>query len=268
MQPGESEIAVARLASTVIIARDAAAGGIEVLLTERHANMRFMAGAYVFPGGAVQDSDYEPGLSAQLHAGPPSWPHPLDPRHESGHAVAALRETFEEVGLLLGAPAHAAAQLPALRAKLAAGSDLSALLAEAGIRLDLHELVPFVQWITPRAQPIRFDTRFYVASAPPGQTAEHDAQECVASIWRSPPAALADAGAGRITLSPPTRRSLAEIEDVVSVAALLEQARSRPAPNVEPIIREIDGTRMILYPGDPEHPIRERALKGPTRQPF
>ena len=268
MPADPSESAPARPASTVIVARDVAGGGIEVVLTERHANMRFMAGAYVFPGGAVQDDDYATELAAQLDGAPLDWPHPLDPRHAWAHAVAALRETFEEVGLLLGAPASAAAQLPVLRTKLGAGRPLSALLAEAGIRLDLRQLVPFVQWITPRAQPIRFDTRFYVSAAPSGQIAEHDGRECVALIWRSPQAALADAEAGRITLPPPTRRSLAEIEGAVSVAALLEQARSRPAPHVEPIIREIDGTRMILYPGDPDHPVRERILRGPVRQPF
>jgi 8-oxo-dGTP pyrophosphatase MutT (NUDIX family) len=182
--------------------------------------------------------------------------------------VAALRETFEEVGLLLGAAPDAVAQLPALRSRLAAGEDLGALLAQAGVRLDLSRLVPFVQWVTPSSQPIRFDTRFYVSVAPPGQTPEFDARECVALVWRTPRAALEEAARGAMQLSPPTRRTLQEIEDAVSIDAVLELARSRTAPNIEPIIRDIDGTRMILYPGDPAHPVQERALKGPTRHKF
>src|SRR5262245_59146557 len=161
------EAVEARLASTVMVVRDAPDAGVEVLLTERHSNMRFMAGAFVFPGGAVGESDYDTALVAQLAAAAPAWPHPDEPRHEWAHTLAALRETFEEAGLLLGAPASAAPQLPSLRERMMAGESLSKLLAQSGIRLDLGQLVPFVQWVTPRANPIRFDTRFYIAAAPP-----------------------------------------------------------------------------------------------------
>jgi 8-oxo-dGTP pyrophosphatase MutT (NUDIX family) len=269
MQTTETAAAEARRASTVVIARDAAASRtVEVVLIQRHAGLRFMGGAYVFPGGAVQPSDWESAAANQIAAAPPAWPHSLEPALDRAHAVAAVRETFEEVGLLLGAPVLDPAELQALRVQALAGVDFGALLASAQLALDLGRLIPLIRWITPRSEPIRFDTRFYVAPAPERQIAEHDTQESVALRWLTPSAAIEQARAGAMLLSPPTRRTLEEIEDIESVDGLLARALQSEAPTVEPVIKEVDGVRLILFPGDAAHPVQARALRGPTRARF
>jgi 8-oxo-dGTP pyrophosphatase MutT (NUDIX family) len=267
MQITETATAEARRASTVVVARDAAATrGVEVVLIQRHAGLRFMGGTYVFPGGAVQPNDWENGVANQMAVAPCAWSHSSEPALDRAHAIAAVRETFEEVGLLLGAPALESAQLRALRVQALDGADFGALLASAQLELDLGRLIPLIRWVTPGSEPIRFDTRFYVAQAPERQIAEHDRQECVALQWLTPTAAIEQARTGALLLSPPTRRTLEEIEDTESVEALLSKALQSEAPTVEPVIQEIDGVRLLLFPGDPAHPVRARALdRGPTR---
>jgi 8-oxo-dGTP pyrophosphatase MutT (NUDIX family) len=250
----------------VIVARDGSVGGIEILLTQRHRAMRFMGGAFVFPGGALEPRDLASTLAQQISAPPPPWPRANDAVMERGHVLAAVRETFEEVGLLLGAPPLAAALLSSLRVMILAGDDFGERLAAERIALDLSRVLPLIRWITPRSEPIRFDTRFFVAPLPAGQLAEHDARESIALVWRSPSDALADAKRGAMALSPPTRRTLQEIAHLESVEALLTHASASSAPTVEPMFKDIEGVRFIVYPGDPEHPQREPALRGPTRQ--
>jgi hypothetical protein len=169
---------------------------------------------------------------------------------------------------LLGIPTADPVQLQALRVQALGGVDFGALLAAARLTVDLTRLIPFIRWVTPRSEPIRFDTRFYVASAPDQQIAEHDAQECVALCWLTPSAAIEQARAGAMLLAPPTRRTLEEIEDIESVEALLARARHSDAPTVEPVIQQVEGVRQILFPGDPAHPVPTRALRGPTRARF
>jgi 8-oxo-dGTP pyrophosphatase MutT (NUDIX family) len=260
MQPVEE----ARPASTVIVARDRG-DALEILLTQRHRAMRFMGGAFVFPGGTLEPADSGASVAKQIALAAPLWPRASDPQLERALVVAAVRETFEEVGLLLGAPPLAASLLSALRAELLAGGDFGELLASQQIALDLSRLVPLIRWVTPRSEPIRFDTRFFVAQVPSQQIAEHDPRESIALVWRSPAEALADVQAGGLPLSPPTRRTLQELQHLSTVDALLAHAGASPAPTVEPMFREIAGVRWIVYPGDPEHPVQERALAGPTR---
>jgi 8-oxo-dGTP pyrophosphatase MutT (NUDIX family) len=226
-----------------------------------------MGGAYVFPGGATQPSDRSDVLLAQSHA-PLAWPSENDPGLDFAHAVAAVRETFEEAGVLLGAGALDRAVLRTLRNRLLEGADFGELLAAAQVKLDLREVVPFMHWVTPVGEPKRFDTRFYVARAPEFQEAEVDARETVDLQWRSPRAAVAAAEQGSLVLSPPTRRTLHEIDDVESVDALLALGRASKTPRVQPIIQTVDGVRMIVFPGDPDHPSKQRLLKGATRIPF
>ena len=266
MPTNESAAAPPRRASTVVVARDCAAdGGIEVLLIQRHAGLRFMGGVYVFPGGAVQASDEKLTLGSPVAVPPPAWPHAAEASFDRAHAMAAVRETFEEVGLLLGAPILDRSQLQELRKQALSGVDFGALLASARLKLDLGALIPLIRWVTPSSEPIRFDTRFYVAAAPKQQIAEHDARECVALQWLTPSTALEKAQRAELVLAPPTKRTLQEFEQVESVEALLQHARRSDAPTVEPVVKEIDGVRLLLFPGDPAHPVATRALSGPTR---
>jgi 8-oxo-dGTP pyrophosphatase MutT (NUDIX family) len=267
MQPaGSNEAIKVRAASTVLVARNSDVGELEILLTQRHRSMRFMGGAFVFPGGALDASDFGNTVAQQIGVPAPAWPRATDLELERGHVIAAVRETLEEVGLLLGAPPLDAARLSSLRARVHAGDDFGERLAAEGIALDLSCVVPLIRWITPRSEPIRFDTRFFVAPLPEGQVAELDTRESIALEWRNPSAALADAKRGALALSPPTRRTLHEIEHLESVDALLKHARASNVPTVEPMFKDIGGQRFILYPGDPEHPERETALRGATRQ--
>ena len=265
--PNAEPIPPPRPAGTVLIARDVGAA-VEILLGKRHPNMRFMAGAHVFPGGSVHDNDRSPVLATRVRVGARAWPGSHDAELDRLHALAVIRETLEEVGLLLGCEVIAPNELTRLRDTVRAGADFGESLAAAGISLDLSVLTPLIRWITPRQEPIRFDTRFYVARAPDDQIADADPREVVELDWLTPTAAFEGAQAGRLRLSPPTRRTLEEVAAIPSVASLLEFAAKSHAPTIEPIFREIDGKRVILYPGDPDHPVPNPALRGPTRATF
>ncbi len=261
-------VAVAKPAATVVLARDAA-DGMEIVLVERHGKLRFMGGMHVFPGGSLHAGDTSLELRALTRRGEcvRDWPAGHQETSGLGLAIAALRETFEEVGLWLGA-SPPAEEARAVRTRLLAGEDFAQLLRDAGWLLEPSRLHPMSRWITPRSEPIRFDTRFYAALAPHDQAASHDAGETVSVIWRSPQAAIADARAGRIRLSPPTYLTLHELEEIRSADALLAYCASHTPPLIEPILQVKDGVRTVLYPGDPEHPVRERMLGGPTRVVF
>jgi recombination protein RecT len=252
----------------VIVARDCESGGIEVVLTERAAKLRFMAGAYVFPGGTLHASDAVGPLLGQVRVDARSWAKG-DALRDRTHALAAVRETFEESGVLLGADALASTKLRSLRERLLAGAEFGELLAAEDISLDLSVLVPLMQWITPTSEPMRFDARFYVARMPASQEASADSRENVRLIWLTPEAALAQARAGSLPLSPPTQRTLELIANESSVDTLVSHALALGTPSVQPILRiNAEGVREILYPGDPDHPMSRPVFGGPTRGVF
>jgi 8-oxo-dGTP pyrophosphatase MutT (NUDIX family) len=255
-------------ASTVVLLRDAAAG-LEVLLVQRHGGMGFMGGMHVFPGGKVSTTDALEAMRERTHdrgacIAAHVWGQDVGAADSFARAVAAVRETFEEACLLLAA-LPAACDLPALRAELLAGAELGALLEREGASLKLTELQPLSRWITPESEPVRFDTSFYLARAPEGQASAHDQTEAIASEWLTPAAAMQAATEGRIRLAPPTARTLEGLLEMPDVDAALGNARLRPPPIILPILRMLDGAMVVLYPGDPEHPVRERALPGDTR---
>src|SRR6185369_15792657 len=181
--------------------------------------------------------------------------------------VAALREAFEETGVLYacgtGAPGAArAGQL------LREGRAFDEVLALLSLRLEASRLQPWSRWITPAVGGVirkRFDTRFFLAAVPQGQVARHDNHEATESTWLAPRAALEQYWQGRIELAPPQIMSLAHLARHASVESAMAQARGRPPPVVLPEPFEQDGARVICYPGDERHSVRERALPGPTR---
>jgi len=182
--------------------------------------------------------------------------------------VAALREVFEESGVLYahGADAGQVAQATAL---LRAGHGFAEVLQQLDLRLDTHSVVPWSRWVTPKMASVsskRFDTRFFVAAVPAVQTARHDDHEATESVWLAPRAALEQYRDGRIELAPPQIMSLAHLARHASVASVLAEARSQRPPLIEPEPYDDEhGTRVLCYPGDPRHSVRERALPGPTR---
>ncbi|HLK13079.1 MAG TPA: hypothetical protein VKW76_17010 [Candidatus Binatia bacterium] len=258
--------------STVILLRDEPAGDgpFSVLMLERHGSITF-PGAHAFPGGIAEAGDDDtPG--AVLPAGQRWAP------AEEGDAppaalrywVTAVRELFEEVGILLayesGRPlgGRLRAQVGALRARLHAGEPFGRLLAEAGLTPATDMLFYFARWTTPRVNPRRFDTRFLVGRVPEGQEPVSDGTETVSCAWFTPRAALAAYEAGRIQLIPPTVRTLDDLARFASLDAVLADARERVVRAACPEIVQDGGEPAIAYPdntGRPDALVRRLVLR-------
>ena len=261
-----------RPAATVLICRDGAAGP-EVLMIQRHALSDVHGGSYVFPGGKVDAADAQLDAPAhldetteRLHAllGDPD----IDAATAAAIHVAAVREVFEECGLLLaeGIDDQGALQAAALCAQGLAFNDM---LGRLGLRLATSAMRPWSRWITPlkalHSPGKRFDTRFFIARAPAGQEARHDAHEAVLSAWLRPRGALERYWQGEIALAAPQIMSLAHLARHASVDSMMAEAESRAPCVVRPLTFEIDGHRATAYPGDALHPERVRVMPGPLR---
>jgi recombination protein RecT len=209
-----------------------------VYLTRRSANARFMPGAYVFPGGAVDPSDRTQAAAGRLFGDVEGA--------EAAFVVAALRELFEEAGVLIACGEDGGrARIPPdslrdLRRALVQGKSFEALLSEDELKLDARELIYYSNWLTPAAEPLRFDTHFFVAHPPEGQIAEADAVEVHDGIWLDPLEALERSDRGELSLMFPTRKHLERLASFDSLADLLYHARERAAgiAQVEPYLRD------------------------------
>ena len=261
-----------RPAATVVLLRDAPAG-LEVFLMKRHTLSDVLGGAYVFPGGKVDAADAELDIAhldqplPVLHAGLNEAD--ISERTAGGLYVAAMREAFEESGVLfaqgMGMQDIDTARVAAL---LREGHGFNAVLARMSLRLHTRSLVPWSRWITPTMPSItnkRFDTRFFVSAVPAGQVAVHDNHETTDSIWLSPRMALQQYWSGQIALAPPQIMSLAHLSRHASVDSVMTQARGRMPPLIQPEPFDLEGGRVICYPGDARHTVCEPAMPGPTR---
>jgi len=257
-----AEMAPARPAATVLLLRDGPTGP-EVFMVVRHREIEFAAGALVFPGGRVDPPDAE--IAAALGRDDP----------HGALRVAAIREAFEESGLLLARtqggvaldPAQGAAVAAAHREALNAGSrGFAALLQAEGLVPDVEALVRFAHWVTPADLAKRFDTHFFLAPAPGGHAATHDGHEAVDSVWITPAAALAEAKAGSKTLLFPTRLNLQRLAEAENLAHALAVAAARPVVTVQPVLEAgEDGRKMLRIPieagyGGPLFPAGTRAM--------
>jgi 8-oxo-dGTP pyrophosphatase MutT (NUDIX family) len=242
--------AVARPAATILLLRDGA-DGLEVFMVVRHHAIDFASGALVFPGGRVDRGDHE--VAAQ----PALCPNPNGlPVADMAFRIAAIRETFEECGVLLARPAGSdrlvdPGRLTAIeaahRAKLAAGDiGFDRVLAEHELLPATDLLVHYAHWITPSHQPKRYDTQFFLAAAPAEHLAVHDGSESVDSVWISPRQALADTEAGRFKLVFATMKNLEKLSRHATVAEALATARASRVATVQPRSTKIDATRRKL----------------------
>ena len=236
--------AIPRDAATLILLRPAAApaAGIEVLMLRRHPGSAFMPGAYVFPGGVVEESDYAPemericrGLShteAQR-----TIPDVSPPQKALGFFMAAVREAFEEAGILLACaePSCPSAISHEQKARLAAHRLpvhrnprlFASMLADEGLKIAADSLLYFAHWITPEASPIRFDARFFVAAAPEDQEASSDDLETTAALWIAPQALLEAHHRGDLYLPVPTLASVTTLAGFSSVEQVIASAQTK-----------------------------------------
>ena len=235
-------------ASTVLLVRDGDSG-LEVFMVVRHREIDFASGALVFPGGKVDPGDADPALCSRCGG---------IPEDRMAFLVAAIRETFEEAGILLARP-HGGDRVidperheriaEKYRAALDVGDIVIRDIVEAeDLDLACDLLVPFAHWITPEWQRRRFDTHFFVAHAPERLLAMHDGTESVDSVWINPAQALADAEAKRRTVVFPTRMNLGKLGRSATAEDAVAAARATPVVTVLPTVEEVDGGRFIRIP--------------------
>jgi 8-oxo-dGTP pyrophosphatase MutT (NUDIX family) len=234
-------------AATLIVWRDNA-DGPEILVVERSASMAFAAGAIVFPGGRVDDSDRT--LAAAL--GLP----------EEAAKVTAIRETIEETGI---APALTPSIEPAigraLQASLHDGRDFAALLDEHGLSLQLDALTPFARWMPAFKQPRKFDTLFYLVRAPDGDWPPYPQPgECEAAEWARPSELLTRIDQGQASAIFPTKRNLERLAQHRSLAAALADARAHSLDTIIPWVEEIGGQRHVRIPENRGYPVVSEPL--------
>ncbi len=256
-----------RAAATVLLVRDGddSAAPLEVLMVRRNPRSVFVGGAYVFPGGAVDPADAGPDAEDCSTGRTDAAASQILGVSGGGLAywVAALRECFEEAGLLLAyRPDGTLLTLddPATSARFSAHrADVNAgrrrfvdVCRSEGLQLAADRVHYFAHWITPDGAPRRYDTRFFVAVAPSGQTAAHDAAETVADEWVRPTDALERHRTGEIEMMVPTVRSLQDIGRFRTAGELVAAAAAVGVGlTVEPrVIIEGRGARIAL-PGDP-----------------
>lgn len=253
--PPERSAQPVRPAATVMLIRDAVAAdatgpgdicAIEVFMLRRTLAAAFGGGMYVFPGGKVEATD---GDDVDI-----------------AHRLAAVRECFEEAGVLLARTAtgdHVADGHPALAARHGVhdGSiDLLELCAEHQLVPALDELAWVSHWITPKGESRRFDTRFFVAPTPAEQSSVHDDNETIASLWVSPTEALRREVEGDLTMMPPTIVNLKMLAAFASTEAAMAAARHMPTPScvLPKLRRDDDGSFVGLsFPGDGDYDLLE-----------
>jgi 8-oxo-dGTP pyrophosphatase MutT (NUDIX family) len=207
-----------RPAATVVVARDLAGGGFEVLMLRRNDKVAFMGGAYVFPGGRVDERDAA-GTPGQLIGSGRRFSD-LSLAEEWSYRIAAAREVHEE----------------------------------ASVQLEPASLVPMAHWVTPEVETRRYDTRFFVSRMPSNQEARHDGDETTALAWLTPANAIARCLDGTIMLPPPTWTTLKRMTALGSVDELLTWAATVTIVRVQPLLFRDQDRMMLTLPGDPTFP--------------
>ncbi|HVC70313.1 MAG TPA: hypothetical protein VNC61_08685 [Acidimicrobiales bacterium] len=270
--PDPTGLVAARDAATVMLVRDmarSAGPALEVCMLRRHLNSDFVGGAYVFPGGKVDDDDRTAVAEDACVGRSDAMASDMLGIESGGLAfwVAALRECFEEAGVMLAYPEGTGpggglvdvtepgvrARLAACRLELNAGrvGFLEACRAQ-GLRLAVDRVHYFSHWITPEPAPKRYDTRFFVTALPPGQIPVHDDHETTDTVWVQPAEALARAEAGEFDLIFPTIKNLEAIARFSTSAELLDAAAAvERVPTVLPRVVADERGFRILLPGDP-----------------
>jgi 8-oxo-dGTP pyrophosphatase MutT (NUDIX family) len=278
--PEAAPAVAARDAATIMLVRDAETPGgpaLEVCMLRRHLNSDFVGGAYVFPGGKVDSADRTAAAEEVCVGRSDAVASDMLGTAGGGLAfwVAALRECFEEAGVLMAYPEGVGGggdlvdvSDPAVRSRLAARRlELNAgtagfleTLRSEGLRLAVDRVHYFSHWITPEPAPKRYDTRFFVTALPPGQVPIHDDHETTDTVWVQPTEALDRARAGEFDIIFPTIKNLEAIARFTTSAELLAAAAAvERVPTVLPRVVADERGFRILLPGDPGY---EEAVGG------
>lgn len=267
-----------RDASTVIAIREPrhAGSGLRVYMVKRNSKMGFLGGRHVFPGGAVDPADRSDAVARLFHGRDPSTAAAFldldDEQRARGYIVAAIRELYEEAGILLAVDDQEqwvdlnsgarAQRLRDARPGVAKGDyDFGQLLAEEGLRLAAGAMETFAHWITPVIEKKRFDTHFFLAPAPPAQSAEHDRGESTAGAWMTPDEVLAGYRKREIEMVPPTIATLQWLGRYTTVEEAIAGAAAEVPVPIFPKICMGEDLVAILYPGDDDY---EEGKPGPT----
>ena len=261
--------AIPKKAATVILLRDKKPEGFEVFLLKRHEKSSFMGGNFVYPGGRVDQNDgtleicsFSKGMTfdkAQtILRGTSS-------REESfAYWIAAIRELFEEAGVLLAYDQKGNLFQKGNRDEQEKFLNYRELLQKRKISIcemaqnekllfALDELYYYAHWITPEARSERFDTRFFLAQYPFGQEASHDQKETTAGIWITPRKALEENLKGEVMLSPPTLKTLEDLSRFKSIDEVFCSLKGKEIQPILPILTKISDNPLIIFPWDPEY---------------
>ncbi len=258
-----ADAAVPVPAATILMLRDGP-DGLEVFMVVRHHQIDFASGALVFPGGKVDAGDFKV-VDRCIGTGDAD-------DTEIAMMAGAIREAFEECGILLARPAGTdelvdAERLKTLehyRDKLNNGDLLLRDFLEIeDLELACDQLTSFAHWITPDMMPKRFDTKFYLASAPADHLAVHDGHESVDSVWIRPEDALAGIESGKYTIIFPTRLNVEMLDESQSVAAAISDANTRTIVTVLPWMEKRDDGMYLCIPGDAGYRISEEKMDAP-----
>ena len=226
-----------------------------MLLLRRNRATGFVPGAWVFPGGRVDAADGEAALADRWlrltpegAAGRLGLGMDADPPAIAYYG-AAVREVFEETGLLAGSDLMGDGADDRMReareALLGRGVPFARVLKRLNARLDGTAIEYIAHWVTPVAEPRRYDTRFFAARVPRGATAVHDEREMTGAVWLTPRAALERHREGRLPMIFPTIRTLEDLCDFATAEDLLAHYRGRTIPRVQPeIVRTATGVAL------------------------
>ena len=237
-------------AATLILVRDRIGEPPELLMVERAAGMAFAAGAWVFPGGRIDEEDRIMGLSHDPDLG--------------GARVAAIRETIEETAIPAGlSPMTWAGTMHEVQAQLVAGARFSDVLEECGLQLDLGALTPFARWVPRFHAKRRFDTLFFVARSPEGDWLPRVIEgECTGASWVTATDVLERDRTGELQLIFPTRRTLERLAQHSSFEEILADAGAHAIEPISPWLEEKDGERFITIPEGIGYPVTQERLDG------
>ena len=254
-------------AATLVLLRDRPSAAVEALLLQRHANSKFAAGDYVFAGGKIEADDMPPdgeGFCRGLTAGEAAarLGGGLAPREALSYWVGAIREAFEEVGVLLAYGPDGRLLRMQPEAKLRYEAYRTAcqkanlvffdMLRAEQLTLATDRLAYFAHWITPEERPLRFDTRFFAAVMPPGQEPAVDGHEIVDLKWLTPAEAISASHRKDIGLRGPTIKNLELVAGGGSPASsVVESLGRREVQTIRPRILQVDGEPVAVLPGDP-----------------